>query len=371
MVGTLDSKDDQDALQDDPRVQYAEPGYLLFVRERTLVAQKFDLASLTWKASRCRSARASAPADVGLASFSVSRNGVLVFRGGELAGTRLVWVDRSGKETPVLDAPADYRDTSLSPRRHASRVRRRRRREHPRRYLDPRPGARRVVALHLRRRGRDRPAMVARRPPHRLHIARERARRSVRRKTRPAHARPSRCWYRRKRSMSPTGHATAGTSCSPVEAALEKPGGTPGRCRSMATGSRSRSATPSSTRCGRRSRPTAKYIAYQSNESGRAEIYVHEFPEARNKWQVSTEGGTQPHWRGDGRELFYRAGTSLMAVPVQAGATFSRWHARAIVRDAVCGRHCARALPCRRPMASASSCSRRSRATRSSRRRWC
>ena len=53
--------------------------------------------------------------DVGLASFSVSRNGVLVYRGGELSGSRLVWIDRSGKETAAIDAPADYRDTSLSP----------------------------------------------------------------------------------------------------------------------------------------------------------------------------------------------------------------------------------------------------------------
>ena len=70
--------------------------------------------------------------DLGLASFSVSRNGVLVFRAGELTGTRLVWLDRSGKETPVLDAPADYRDTSLSPDGTRTRLRRRRQREQPR-----------------------------------------------------------------------------------------------------------------------------------------------------------------------------------------------------------------------------------------------
>jgi len=38
---------------------------------------------------------------------------------------------------------------------------------------------------------------------------------------------------------------------------------------------------------------------------------------------VSTEGGTEPFWRGEGKELFYRAGPRLMAVPVQAGATFT------------------------------------------------
>jgi dipeptidyl aminopeptidase/acylaminoacyl peptidase len=69
--------------------------------------------------------------------------------------------------------------------------------------------------------------------------------------------------------------------------------------------------------------PDGKYIAYQSNESGRAEIYVQEFPDARNKWQVSTDGGVESHWRADGKELFYRSGPRIMAVPVQLGASFS------------------------------------------------
>jgi Tol biopolymer transport system component len=68
--------------------------------------------------------------------------------------------------------------------------------------------------------------------------------------------------------------------------------------------------------------PDGRYIAYQSNESGRHQIYVQEFPEARNKWQVSTGGGVEPYWRQDGRELFYRSGSLLMAVPVQTGSTF-------------------------------------------------
>ncbi len=69
--------------------------------------------------------------------------------------------------------------------------------------------------------------------------------------------------------------------------------------------------------------PDGKYIAYHSNESGRPEIYVQEFPEARNKWQVSTEGGAAASWRADGRELYYRNGPRLMAVPVEAGASFT------------------------------------------------
>ena len=54
--------------------------------------------------------------------------------------------------------------------------------------------------------------------------------------------------------------------------------------------------------------PDGHYVAYQSNESGRIEVYVQEFPEARNKWQISTQGGTQAFWRARRPELFYRAG---------------------------------------------------------------
>ena len=115
MVGSLDSKVSKPLFKTTSKVQYAEPGYLLFVREQTLVAQRFDLGSLSVEGEPVPLGEGLGAGDLGLASFSVSRNGVLVFRAGELTGTRLVWLDRSGKETPVLDAPADYRDTSLSP----------------------------------------------------------------------------------------------------------------------------------------------------------------------------------------------------------------------------------------------------------------
>jgi Tol biopolymer transport system component/predicted Ser/Thr protein kinase len=65
--------------------------------------------------------------------------------------------------------------------------------------------------------------------------------------------------------------------------------------------------------------PDGRWLAYASDESGRHEIYVIPFPPSGGKWRVSTNGGFQPKWRSNGRELFYRApdGT-LMAVPVAA-----------------------------------------------------
>jgi len=72
--------------------------------------------------------------------------------------------------------------------------------------------------------------------------------------------------------------------------------------------------------------PNGRYIAYQSEESGRIEIYVRPFPRVNNgRWQVSTAGGTRPVWARSGRELFYLdASNALTAVPVDiSGPTIS------------------------------------------------
>jgi Tol biopolymer transport system component len=69
--------------------------------------------------------------------------------------------------------------------------------------------------------------------------------------------------------------------------------------------------------------PDGRWIAYTSNETGRSEVYVQTFPQSGGKWLVSSGGGASPHWRGDGKELFYLApDRSLMAVDVNAGASF-------------------------------------------------
>jgi Tol biopolymer transport system component len=69
--------------------------------------------------------------------------------------------------------------------------------------------------------------------------------------------------------------------------------------------------------------PDGRWIAYASDETGTWQVYVRGFPSSGGKWQVSTDSGSQPQWRGDGRELFYLSNRKLMAVEVSgSGPTF-------------------------------------------------
>ena len=71
--------------------------------------------------------------------------------------------------------------------------------------------------------------------------------------------------------------------------------------------------------------PDGRWLAYESDESGRSEVYVRPFPGPGGRWQISTAGGGQPHWRRDGKELtFLTPENKLMAVPI---STTSGFHA--------------------------------------------
>jgi len=70
---------------------------------------------------------------------------------------------------------------------------------------------------------------------------------------------------------------------------------------------------------GARVSPNGKWIAYTSDESGNQEIYVQNFQPAGGRWQISTDGGGEPSWSPNGRELFYLHVSKLMAVDVKTG----------------------------------------------------
>jgi serine/threonine-protein kinase len=69
--------------------------------------------------------------------------------------------------------------------------------------------------------------------------------------------------------------------------------------------------------------PDGRWLAYVSDESGRNDVYVQPFPGPGPKWLVSTEGGVDPVWARDGRELFYRQDDQMMVVSVARGEEFT------------------------------------------------
>ena len=69
--------------------------------------------------------------------------------------------------------------------------------------------------------------------------------------------------------------------------------------------------------------PDGRWLAYISDESGRYEIYVQPYPGPGGKWQISTDGGTEPAWNPNGKELFYRSGDKMMAVDVTTQPSFT------------------------------------------------
>src|SRR6266542_1734425 len=112
-VGSLDSPDSRPVAPAQTLVTYAPPGYLLFVRDRTLVAQPFDAKAVKTRGEPVPLAEHVGTDSVGLATFSVSRDGTLAYRTGD-SGARMLWVDRSGKELETIGERGEYSSPRLS-----------------------------------------------------------------------------------------------------------------------------------------------------------------------------------------------------------------------------------------------------------------
>ena len=69
--------------------------------------------------------------------------------------------------------------------------------------------------------------------------------------------------------------------------------------------------------------PRGRFVAYVSDQWGQDQVYVRPFTEGEGQWQVSTQGGGQPNWSRDGKELIYLEGDTLMAVQVSTSPSFT------------------------------------------------
>ena len=323
-VGSLDSSEvrrlltSQQTLFD---VAYANTGHLLFVRGRTLFAQKFDLTRLAVQDEPITIAD-HVDADPGPgAMFSISTNGLLVYRqeAAEVI-SQLVWFDRAGKRVGQLGAPANQDMPTLSP--DGTRVA-------VRRGLEP-PGHDDIWILSVATGAASRLTFDSGNftpvwSPDGRTVAFGSQRHEPAGLLNGVFRRMSsgvgdvETLVRGRLSTNPTDWSRDGKFVIYVD---QDPTTQMDIWALPLTGDRRPIAlvrTAGADTLGQLS-PDGRWLAYASSASGRTEVYVQAFPVARGKWQISASGGTQPRWRRDGRELFYlAAGGELMAVPVNPG----------------------------------------------------
>jgi Tol biopolymer transport system component len=223
---------------------------------------------------------------------------------GTVGATRmqLVWVDRTGRETPLPLPAGWYRHPRPSPSGY--RVVVSNLTEHATTVFDLRTGAR----LNIRS-GANEPTWT---PDGKRVITASFVPQAL--VSGPAETGGT------SDTISPPGHDWWPTSVSPDgRTLLAYSGDEQGDLFTLelATRTERRISLPGEQRGGRFA-PDGRAIAYQSAESGRPEVFLQAWPSLAARTQLSTDGGTEPVWSVDGRELFFRQRDSVMAVPIGA-----------------------------------------------------
>jgi eukaryotic-like serine/threonine-protein kinase len=324
-VGSLDGSDVRTVLRTFTSTAYVAPGYLLFNRQRSLMAQPFDATTF-----ELRGSPAAIADPVAGGAFSASNNGTLVFRPGGGSQNDLVWIGRDGRRAGTVGAPAHYQQVVLSPGGRRAAVQR----------VDTDTGNPDLWVVDLDTAIASRltldPAMdgdPAWSPDERsLVFTSFRTGKGA-------------VWLwdfvaGRESPAFDVGTATGGSSQAPDASAptalapARIPDGvavddwtrdgqhlvvrTFGRAVFSVpmTGERVAHLLVDTPFVEDQSQVSTDghWIAFNSDESGRWEVYVARFPAFTEKRQVSSDGGMQPRWRRDGRELFYLSLDGTMMV---------------------------------------------------------
>ncbi len=296
-------------------VQYAEPGYLLFAREGGLLAQRFD-----WRSGRLSGEPFSIAEHVdyfetsGHASFGVSLNGTIAYQSHE-SSSRLVFFDRTGRETGAVGSPGNYLDLSIT--RDGRRI-----------YYDraqPGIGTYDVWSFDLERGIESRitsspdTEIAGLELPGRTGIAYSASRAAqpqlYRLETatgREEPIAPGLGTFQIAQDVSPDGSTLAyveRTATSPFDIwtlPLSGSGHPTPLLKSLFSKSEVRFS------------PDGRFLSFISDESGRPEAYVMPYPGPGERTRVSVGGARLLRWNRDGRELFYvSADRKLVSVPVR------------------------------------------------------
>jgi Tol biopolymer transport system component len=321
VCGSLGGRETRELLRVNSNFSYVEPGYLLFLRERTLFAQRFDAKRIELRGEAFPvGEQIQYFPDRGFGVFSASNDGTLVYQRAAGAPSQMVWTDRGGKPTETVGPPGLYRCPRLSRdgRRVAVDIE------------DPQTGRSDIWVYDLSRRvftrltfgpadntypvwspddriafmstAKSRGDIVVK--PSSGSGAEEFLTGSDTPGTRSDEAKFTDHWSRDGCFLAfHTSGVKTGADLWMISMADRKPA--------------LFLATPAAQVLHFFS-PDGRWIVYQSNESGKFEIYVRPFPQPGGKWQVSTGGGHFPVWSADGKEIFYVGDDNrLTAVPVR------------------------------------------------------
>ncbi|HSP07938.1 MAG TPA: hypothetical protein VLR94_12235, partial [Acidobacteriota bacterium] len=308
-------------LSDFSRVEYVPPGYIIYMRGKTLLAQQFDPRRLELKGeSFSLGEKAGYDGYSAYGAFSASAQGVLSFGKLDEAQKEIVWHDRNGKELGSMGQPADYREPSMSPDGKKVVI--------EKRDLETDNNDLWIVELSRGTFSRftfessnevspvwspDGKAVIyCSNPDGRINIYQKQVSGSGSQEILVNTADPK----------YPDGLSSDGRYLLYDELAnttkfdiwyvdLQN-----GNKRAPFLN------TPFNETHARFS-PDGLWVAYSSDESGRSEVYIRRFPPSSDvSLQISTTGGDQAQWRIDGKELFYiSADRQMMSVPIQPGAT--------------------------------------------------
>jgi dipeptidyl aminopeptidase/acylaminoacyl peptidase len=293
-------------------------GDLIYAQSGTLMAVPFNSKRLELEGAPVPLLEGVRESTPGAAQYGLSASGTLVYVSGGMQGSaaRLVWVDRTGKEQPLAAEPHGYAYPRLSPdgRRIAVTI------------------VETATDVWLYDMPRDALSRATFGGTNNAPVWSPDGKRLAFNSTR-AGAVPNLFWQSADGSgiaerlttsqfvNTPHSWAPDGQTIAFIENTFET--GTD----IWTLGLNDRKVRPflktPSNESAPRFSPDGHWIAYVSDESGRIEVYVQPYPGPGGKWQVSIEGGTEPVWNPTGRELFYRSGNRMMAVPVTLQPEFS------------------------------------------------
>ncbi len=319
-LASIDGGEPVRILPDAARPVYAPPGYLLVVRGESLVAVPFDADELRVTGDvRVVAAETSFNPGNGYGAFSTSDQGTLTYvQGTSTSPSTLVWYDREGNSTPIDGDPATFFDLRLSPDDSRAVAT----------MQGQDSGTGEIWTINLDRGVRTRLAFGG--------------------------------WYHTDPLWSPEGERVLYTSQEngSLEFYTRRADGTGQQQAFFQTGAdkvlydwsrdgsyvafsdlerggasldvsiyyvdrdeQSPYLEGGSTFTNARFSPDSRWIAYESDVSGETEVFVQSFDEtgeSARRWQVSTVGGSRPHWRVDGREIVYRSRDNhIVAVSVE------------------------------------------------------